>query len=208
MNAEIQLPIILMAAFIGAASPGPATLGIAGVSMASGRGPGVAMALGVVTGSLMWSFSAALGLGAIMLANAWMFEVIRYIGVCYLMYLAYNSAKAAVSNSETAIPALANKTLSGAYRRGLFLHLTNPKAILFFGSLYSIGVPPGTPLSGVMVVFLSVGALSATIFVGYGVLFSSAAFARAYSRLHRLFNSVFALAFGSAGVKILFTRFA
>ncbi len=49
-------------------------------------------------GSLIWSISAALGLGAIMLANAWVFEIIRYFGAAYLMYLAYKSARSAFSS--------------------------------------------------------------------------------------------------------------
>ena len=70
MLLDINLPLILVAAFVAGASPGPATLAIAGTSMASGRTSGLALASGITAGSLIWSISAALGLGAIMLANA------------------------------------------------------------------------------------------------------------------------------------------
>ncbi|WP_367648667.1 LysE family translocator [Ruegeria arenilitoris] len=68
---EINLPLILIAALISSVSPGPATLAVAGTSMASGRRSGLALASDIKTGSLMWSVAAALGLGAVMLANAW-----------------------------------------------------------------------------------------------------------------------------------------
>lgn len=92
---DINLPLILFAALLAGASPGPATLTIAGTSMSSGRRAGLAVATGVTTGSFMWSFSAAFGLGAIMLANAWLFEIVRYAGAAYLGWLAIKSARAA-----------------------------------------------------------------------------------------------------------------
>ena len=50
---EINLPLILMASLVAGGSPGPATLAIAGTSMASGRASGLALASGITTGSLV-----------------------------------------------------------------------------------------------------------------------------------------------------------
>jgi len=130
MLLDINLPLILLAALVASASPGPATLAIAGTSMGSGRASGLSLASGITTGSLMWSVSAALGLGAVMLANAWMFEVVRYFGAAYLMFLAYKSARSALSRKD-----IATKPMTGSksrlFTKGLLLHVTNPKAILF-----------------------------------------------------------------------------
>ncbi|MCD0504670.1 LysE family transporter, partial [Bordetella petrii] len=68
MSSSINLTLILAAALVASASPGPATLAIAGTSMAHGRRAGMAMASGITTGSLCWSCMAAFGLGAVMLA--------------------------------------------------------------------------------------------------------------------------------------------
>src|SRR3546814_8375262 len=57
MIADVNLTLILLAALIATASPGPATLAIAGTSMASGRRYGLALAASVMTGSLTWSRS-------------------------------------------------------------------------------------------------------------------------------------------------------
>ena len=140
MLLDINLPLILVAAFVAGASPGPATLAIAGTSMASGRTSGLALASGITAGSLIWSISAALGLGAIMLANAWIFEIIRYCGAAYFMFLAYKSARSAISSKKINVKSMAGSK-SVLFSKGLLLHVTNPKAILFFGSLYSLGVP-------------------------------------------------------------------
>ena len=203
MSFAVNLPIILSAAFIATASPGPATLGIASMSMGAGRQCGVAMALGVVTGSLTWSAVAALGLGAIMLANAWILEAIRYIGAGYLLYLAVKAARSALHPQTLAFSTVGELTWGGAYRKGLLLHLTNPKAILFFGALYSIGVPPDAPLPTLLAVIIAVGLQSMVIFLTYALVFSSATVARGFARIRRLFDGLLAVAFGYASFKVL-----
>ena len=96
MALSINLPLILSAAFVASASPGPATLAIANASMQAGRKAGLALALGVSTGSLAWSIAAALGLAAIMASSAWALDVLRYAGAAYLMFLAFKSARSAI----------------------------------------------------------------------------------------------------------------
>lgn len=206
MLLDINLPLILIAAVVASASPGPATLAIAGTSMASDRISGLALASGITVGSLMWSISAALGLGAIMLANAWIFEVIRYFGAVYLMYLAYKSARSAISSKEINVKSVTGSK-SALFTKGLLLHVTNPKAILFFGSLYSLGIPAGSSIQDLTIVIAAVGIQSFVIFHGYAILFSSAVMTRFYIRLRRWFEGAFAIGFGMASFKILTARF-
>jgi len=205
MIADLHLPLILLAALVASASPGPATLAIAGTSMSRGRTSGLALASGITTGSLIWSVSAALGLGALMLANAWAFELIRYAGAAYLMYLAWKSARSALC--AKAIKTRSLRGHAGAlYSKGLALHITNPKAVLFFGSLYAIGLPAEASASQLALVIGAVGLQSLIVFHGYALLFSTPSMTRAYLRLRRWFEGLFALGFGVASVKILTAR--
>jgi threonine/homoserine/homoserine lactone efflux protein len=202
MLVDVNLPLILLAALVASISPGPATLALAGTSMASGRTSGLALASGITTGSLIWSVAAALGLGALMLANAWVFELIRYFGAAYLLYLAYKAARSAFSKKD-----LATKSFTGGkrtlYVKGLALHLTNPKAILFFGSLFSLGLPAETRAQDLALVIAAVGCQSFLVFHGYALLFSSQGMTRLYLRLRRWFEGAFAIGFGAASFKIL-----
>ena len=128
MVGHVHLTLILLAAFIAVASPGPAVLAIAGTSIRAGRRTGLVFAAGVVTGSLTWSIGAAAGLSAVMLANAWLIEIVRYCGAVYLLVLAFKSARSALTPGETELPGFAAASARRAYARGLALHLTNPKA--------------------------------------------------------------------------------
>ncbi len=206
MIADVNLPLILLAALIATGSPGPATLAIAGTSMASGRPYGLALAAGVTTGSLTWSIAAAAGLSVVMLANAWAFEVMRYIGAAYLIFLAVKSARSALRRETPVAAKVAVPSLRAAYRRGLLLHLTNPKAILFFGALYSVGVPAGSSPATLATIIAAIGLQSVIVFHGYALLFSSPPLTAGYAKLRRWFEAVFALAFGAAGFKILTAR--
>jgi len=206
MIENINILLILLAGFVAMASPGPATLAIAGASMTSGRRQGLALASGVTTGSVLWSAAAAFGLGAIMMSNAWVLEMLRYMGAAYLIYLAFKSASSAMKSEQSITIDKTVMTPKGAYSKGLALHLTNPKAVLFYGSLYAIGIPTEASLGGLLIVVLALGLLAFIIFHGYAVLFSSPPMIKAYMKLRRVFECVFAIMFGFAGFKIFTTR--
>lgn len=200
---EINLPLILIAAFLATASPGPSTLAIAGTAMAQGRVQALALVAGIVCGSWSWSVAAALGLGAVMQANAWVFELLRYLGAGYLLFLAYKSARSAMSPGRAALRSLTTRSQRAAFGKGLAMHLANPKAILFFGALFSVGVPASVTPREIGLVVVAVGAQSLLVFTAYAVLFSSLRVVAVYLRLRRWLESVFAVAFGLAGMKLL-----
>ena len=96
---------MLGAGIVASASPGPATLGIAGISMRHGRPAGLLLAAGIITGSYICSITAALGVGTILMAHAWILETVRYWGVAYLLYVAFRSLRAAIAemNAHTVL---------------------------------------------------------------------------------------------------------
>lgn len=205
---EIQYVLIVSVALLAVASPGPATLAITGMSMAQGRRFGLALASGVLSGSFFWSFSAAFGLGALMYANAWIVEFMRYLGAAYLLFLAYKSLRSALRGGTVVINAGSASRYRTAYLKGLLIHLTNPKAILFFGSLYSLGVSPEATALDLLKVILTVGCVSTCVFMGYALLFSLASVRHVYAKSRRVFESVLAMLFGWAAVKVLMRNVA
>ncbi len=203
-----ELAVIWLAWVLAGGSPGPATLGIASTSMALGRRAGVIFAFGILTGGGMWGVTAALGMSAVMLANAWVFEVLRYAGAAYLMYLAAKSLRSAISTK----PGLMGKVQTGTpwriYAKGVLVQLTNPKAILSWGAIYSVALPPHANGADLAFMFCFLYSGGVFVFVGYAFLFSSRKAVESYTRMRRWFEGAFALLFGVAGLKILTTRVA
>ena len=203
---EINYLFIITAAFVVVASPGPTILAIAATSMSRGRLDGAILGMGTLTGSFFWSCSAAFGLSAIMHANAWLFEVSRYIGAGYLLYLAYKATRSSLKNEAIEVTSATTSNLLKTYLRGVTIHLTNPKAILFFGSFYAIVIPLNTNPFELVKIIGVVGLESFIIFQTYAFIFSIPSVRDVYTKLRRWFEALFALVFGIAGFKVLTTK--
>lgn len=201
-----EFALLLLAWAIGGASPGPATLAIAGTSMERGRAAGLAVAAGIVCGSASWGVAAALGMSALMLANAWLVEILRYVGAAYLLYLGFKALRSGLSDKPLAKVQAKRGGLQSIYLKGLLLHLTNPKAIFGWGAIFAIAVPPGSDPRAVWETFAALFMVSNLVFFGYALLFSTAAFIRGYQKMRRWFEISFGLMFGFAGLKILTAR--
>ncbi len=201
-----EFSLLLVAWAIGGGSPGPATLAIAGASMNRGRAAGLAVAAGIFCGSATWGLAAALGLSALMTANAWIVETLRYVGAAYLLFLAYKAARSALSDKSLMPVAAGQGGLGRLYVKGLLIHLTNPKAIPGWGAVFAIAVPVGASQIAVFETYSALLSVSCGVFFGYALLFSTRMFVRGYQRLRRWFEGAFAALFGLAGLKILTAR--
>ena len=138
--------------------------------MRNGQRAGLLLAGGVIADSYVWS-TAAPGLAALLLTHVRILEVVRFAGAGYLIWLAIKSCRSALKSSIISaagdVPAP-----HGHFLAGLLLHLTNPKPILFFGTLFSIGVPHDTSNIEPALVVLIVGLHNAAVFLLYAVIFS------------------------------------
>lgn len=125
------MDIYLLLAFIPAAialnlTPGADMLFCLGQGLRSGTKQAFAASAGVSMGSMTHVTIAGLGLGAVIAAFPWIFDVIRWIGVAYLLYLAVTALSASTQSGETV-----RLTSAQAFRQGYFVNLSNPKVILF-----------------------------------------------------------------------------
>ena len=203
-----EFALLLLAWAIGGASPGPATLAIASTAMSQGRMAGIAGAAGIVAGSAFWGIAAALGMSALMQANVWLVEVLRYAGATYILYLAYKAGKSALTDKPLASLSTTAHPLHHVFRRCLLIHLTNPKAIFGWGALFAVAIEPGASDLVLIETFAAFISVSCLVFFGYGLLFSTPRMIRGYAKMRRWFEASFAVLFGLAGLKILTTRIA
>lgn len=205
-----QLLMVYIAYIIAVASPGPSNMTIMGIAMSRGRAPAMVLALGVMTGSLFWATVTATGLSAVLATYANALFLIKIAGGFYLLYLAYKSARSAFSPAvaqtvQQELPVGRAEYLQ-LYRRGLLLHLTNPKAILAWIAIMSLGLKPGSGASTLLAIIGGCGLLGSVIFGGYALVFSTAPAVRIYQRAKRSIETVLALFFGFAGIKLLLSR--
>lgn len=188
---------------IGVASPGPSVLAVMGTAMAQGRARALALASGVVCGSLCWGLCAAFGLAALMERWSGALSVVKAIGGLYLLWMAWGAARRmrGAARLEAAAPVAEGYARTCA--RGVAMHLTNPKAIVVWLSVVSLALPAGARQEDALAFVVSCAALSATIFSCYALAFSTAAARRAYGAAERWVNAVLAGVFAYAGVRML-----
>lgn len=203
IETAFPLGTILLGWVLAGGSPGPATLTISATSMDQGRAAGLAVAAGVVLGSATWGVAAGLGLSAVMLSHVWLIETVRYAGAAYLLYLAIKSLRSAWRGTTARPVSVPHRKL---FRKGLLLHLTNPKAILAWGSIYAISLRPEASVASVWGLFVALILASMVTFFGYALLFAIPRIGRGYRAAKRGFDALFGLLFGAASVKILTAR--
>jgi threonine/homoserine/homoserine lactone efflux protein len=120
----------LVASFLLWITPGPDTMYILARSRSQGLRAGVLSVLGIVTGLMVHTVAAAFGLSALLATSAVAFEVVRYLGAFYLIYL---GAQALRKRPKTlATPEVARAGRWRIYRQGTLTNVLNPKVALFF----------------------------------------------------------------------------
>jgi threonine efflux protein len=199
--------IAYTAYFVGTASPGPSNLAIMSLAMGSGRKAAFAFALGVMSGSFSWALLASLGLSAVLATYSQLLVAIRVVGGLYLLWLAWKSARSALTPQQplasvTRVPESSRRL----YVRGLLLHLTNPKAILVWLSIVSLAIPASGGAANTAPVVLGCMAIGVCVFSSYAILFSTETARRVYGSIRRWLDGTLAVVFSVAGLKLLTSR--
>lgn len=166
-----SLLTIAIAFFIAAASPGPATLAVATVSMHSGRKSGLLFGAGLALGLAFWGLVAATGLGAILQASSYALSVLKLVGGAYLLWLAWMSARSAMVKADMSVPP--KSTRYTGFRHGLVLNLSNPKAVIAWMAVLALGLDDGGSAAQVMLATGTCMVLGLAIYMLYALVFST-----------------------------------
>jgi threonine/homoserine/homoserine lactone efflux protein len=121
-------------------TPGPNMAYLAIVAASEGRRPGYAAVAGVAIGLGVVGIAAALGLAAAINASPLLYQTLRWGGVGYLLWLAWDGWRGADERVEHAP---LGSSLSRYFRRGLITNLLNPKAAVFYVAVLPGFVDPG-----------------------------------------------------------------
>ncbi len=124
-------------ALVATISPGPAVLLSVTNSLMHGFTKSVFSSLGNITGILIVSSAAALGLGAVLQASTFLFTTLKFCGAIYLIYLGirqWRSKPMVFQQSLATIKPIQSK--NKFFIQGIFVAISNPKAILFFTAFF------------------------------------------------------------------------
>ena len=146
------LSLFITAALILVLIPGPNTLYIIARSVEQGRVAGIVSSLGVQVGTLFHIAAAAFGLSALLLTSSLAFNLVKYAGAAYLIYLGVTTLLA----KEKPESMLEIKSLSfdRVFFQGIVVNLLNPKTAFFFFAFLPQFIAPGRGAIATQIMFL------------------------------------------------------
>ena len=122
----------IISCFLLAVSPGPDNIYTLSLTMESGRKSGIMFILGLVFGCLVHTLLLTLGFSILILESSYAFNMLKYFGFIYLIYLAiqvYFSKRNFNLNSKISN---SNFNSFSYIKRGFLMNLLNPKVLIFF----------------------------------------------------------------------------
>ncbi|MCR4542376.1 LysE family translocator [Pseudomonas sp. 18.1.10] len=187
--------------------PGTGVIFTVSTGLTAGKRASLFAALGCTAGIIPHLLASILGLSALLHTSALAFDLLKYAGVAYLLYVAYATwrDRSAFAVSDTPVVASARSLML----RGLLMNILNPKLTIFFLAFLPQFVAPGSTAPTVQMLVLSgvFMAMTLAVFVMYGLLAN--VFRRAVIESPRVQNWLrrsFAAAFAGLGLNLAFAQ--
>ena len=128
------------------ASPGPDFAVVVRESVTRGQRSGSWTALGIGTGILLHVGYSLLGIGLIVSQSILLFNLFKWLAAGYLVYLGWRALQAQPMVLGEFVPEAPPRSAGRAFALGFITNGLNPKATLFFLSLFTVVIDPQTPL--------------------------------------------------------------
>jgi threonine/homoserine/homoserine lactone efflux protein len=193
----------LLTSLIVVVTPGTGVIYTLSAGLSRGPRAGVVAAAGCTVGTMPQMLATITGLAALLRTSSLAFHVLKYLGVAYLLFMAWATLrdKEVIAAGDETAPCSAGRVIVSA----VLVNLLNPKLTIFFVAFLPQFVDPGRPGSVVRMAELSVVFMLMTlvVFIAYG-LFAGLVRARALARPAVLawMRRVFAGSFLALGAKL------
>jgi threonine/homoserine/homoserine lactone efflux protein len=188
---------------LGAMSPGPSFVLVARTSIARSRADGLAMALAMGVGGVLFAVLALAGVQVVLATVPVLYGILKVLGGVYLVYLAWMLWRHAAEPIELAKAATSSRR---AFWLGLATQVSNPKTAVVYASVFVSLLPKEMPLWAMLVLPLVIFCIEAGWYSMVALALSSPAPAAAYLRWKRWIDRAAGGVMGLLGVRLIFTR--
>ncbi|MDO9623254.1 MAG: LysE family transporter [Pseudomonas sp.] len=190
------------------ASPGPDFAIVVRESVAFGRRAGIFTALGVGVGIFVHVAYSLLGIGLIVSQSIVLFNALKWLAAAYLLYIGIKAlrAKPADSTRVELSAEQAQRSARAAFTTGFVTNGLNPKATLFFLSLFTVVINPHTPLTVQAGYGLYLALATALWFCLVAMLFSQQRVRSGFARMGHWFDRLMGAVLVALGVKLAFSE--
>ena len=186
------------------ASPGPDFAVVVRESVTHGRRAGLWTALGVGTAIFLHVGYSLLGIGLIVSQSIVLFNALKWAAAAYLLYIGFKAlrAKPAEVGAQVQDAERVQRTPKSAFAAGFMTNGLNPKATLFFLSLFTVVISPHTPLPVQAGYGVYLAVATAAWFCLVAMLFSQRRVREGFARMGHWFDRAMGVVLVALGVKI------
>ena len=189
-------------------SPGPDFFFVSQTAASRSRREAMMDVVGISLGIVVWAGVALMGLHLILQKMAWLHQIIMVGGGIYLCWMGWQLLRSA--RAQQAQPAaeaqVALPKAGRSFIRGFLTNLSNPKAVIYFGSVFSLFVGDSVGAGARWGLFLLIVAETFVWFSLVAVVFALPAMRRGYQRLAKWIDGVAGVLFTGFGLHLIFTR--
>jgi len=199
--------LILLALLAGVVSPGPSFVQVARIAVSRSRADGLAAAVGMGLGALVFAMLALAGLQALLAALPGVYMALKIVGGLYLMWMAFNIWRGARQPLEmgSAGDGVSRQTVWQSFRQGLVTQLSNPKIVVVYSSVFAALLPAQFPLPAALLVLAGVLVMETGWYAVVALVLSSSVPRAAYLRSKLVVDRVAAGAMGLLGLRLVAT---
>ncbi|WP_256824838.1 threonine export protein RhtC [Serratia sp. Ser99] len=191
-------------------SPGPDFFFVSQTAASRSRREAMMGVVGISLGIVVWAGVALMGLHLILQKMAWLHQVIMVGGGIYLCWMGWQLLRSARSQNAQSTPAPEVKVAlpkpGRSFIRGFLTNLSNPKAVIYFGSVFSLFVGDDVGAGARWGLFLLIIAETFVWFSLVAVVFALPAMRRGYQRLAKWIDGLAGGLFTGFGLHLIFTR--
>ncbi|MDD2840841.1 MAG: LysE family transporter [Tolumonas sp.] len=193
---------------LAAASPGPDFALVSRQALLQGRRAGLWVSLGIALGLGIHIAYSAAGLATLIAHSTMWMNAIKLIGGSYLLYLGYQGIRAKaqsgiIANEPAVIMDVAAHHLVG---KGFLCNALNPKAPIYFLSLFTIVLSPNLPASTLVIYGVWIMLLQLFWFSLITLFFSQPTIRRRFLAISHWIDRVFGIAMVGLGLKVLLSK--
>ncbi|MCY1437350.1 Threonine efflux protein [compost metagenome] len=189
------------------ASPGPDFAVVVRESVAHGRRAGTWTALGVGCGIFIHVTYSLLGIGLVVSQSVTLFNILKWLAAGYLFYIGIKALRARPADPASAERiAVEQRSSRGAFMSGFVTNGLNPKATLFFLSLFTVVINPHTPLAVQAGYGVYLACATAVWFALVAMLFSQQRVRAGFARMGHWFDRLMGGVLVALGVKLALTE--
>ncbi|QNQ22428.1 threonine export protein RhtC [Kosakonia sp. SMBL-WEM22] len=194
--------------FLALMSPGPDFFFVSQTAASRSRKEAMLGVLGITSGVMVWAAVALLGLNLILAKMAWLHSIIMVGGGLYLCWMGYQMLRGALKKEAVNSPVPQVELAAGgrSFVKGLLTNLANPKAIIYFGSVFSLVVGDSVGADARWGIFMLIVVETFACFALVASVFALPRVRRGYQRMAKWIDGIAGALFAGFGIHLIISR--